>query len=72
MTSNREFAEKLEIDISFASKLRNGQRLPSLNLMQKISWAYDIPLKELTDTYFKGRIEMGRFLRARVFDETTT
>lgn len=66
--SNTEFAEKVGIHFTMASRLRNGQRLPGADLMYRISTEYDIPMEELARARDQGPGEFGRLLRDRIFN----
>lgn len=65
--TNDAFAQALGIHFSYASRLRSGQRLPSVELLYKISKHFDIPLEELHRAHKRGAESFGRLLRKRVF-----
>lgn len=66
--TNDAFAAKVGCHFTMASRMRNGQRLPSVNTLIKISQAYDLPITTLTDAYSKGASNFGEFLRSNIFD----
>lgn len=65
--SNVEFAEKVGIHFSMASKLRHGKRKPSAKLAMKIWKEYDLPTDDLWKILEGDQEESGRYLRERVF-----
>lgn len=67
--TNQEFAQRVGIDHTHASRLRNGQRLPSADLLHRIHLAFDIPLDRLHKARNDGADAFGRLLRSRVFGD---
>lgn len=63
--TNQAFAEKVGCHHSMASRLLNGQRLPSVELMNEISKAFDIPMADLVAARLEGADKMGQVLRTR-------
>ena len=70
--TNAQFAEKVGIHFSMASRLRNGKRLPSASLIFRISYAYQLPIQQIQEAYLDGPDEFGRYLRENVFDAEST
>lgn len=66
--TNKAFGEAVGCDFTMASRLRNGDRLPGLRLMIRISEAFDLPYDELVAAYQEGHAAFGTYLRQRVFD----
>lgn len=66
--TNQQFADKVKCHMSMASRLRSGERLPSIRLMFRISRAYRIPLNDIRAAYEKGEEEFSLFLKRRIFD----
>lgn len=69
MMTNQEFGDKTGCHHSMASRLRAGKRRPSLDLMQRISEEFGIPLQDLIDARNEGSEAVGQLLRARVFQD---
>lgn len=65
--TNQEFADAIGCHHSMASRLRSGSRLPSIDLMERISQEFQIPITELLSARREGAEEFGRVLRDRVF-----
>lgn len=53
--SNQTVASELGIHFTTVSRLRSGQRTPSLTLMQKISKTYDVPMDRLVQAKLRGQ-----------------
>lgn len=66
--SNQQFADAVDIHFSMASRLRSGQRLPSADLIKRISDVYGIPLEDLHRARSGGPKAFGKFLCERVLD----
>lgn len=66
--TNEEFGQRVGCHHSMASRLRAGKRLPGLDLMQRISKEFGVPLTELVDARNKGGEAFARLLQRRVFD----
>ena len=67
-TTNTEFARKVGVHFTMASRMRNGQRLPSVKTLTKISTEYEIPLATLIEAYGAGAGSFSALLRDRVFE----
>lgn len=67
--SNAEFGRRVGCDYTTSSRLRNGQRRASVELMSNISVEFNIPIEELIKAHNQGPKEFGRLLRERVFNE---
>lgn len=65
--TNEEFAEKVGIHFTMASRLKNGQRLPSVRTLLRIAEAFDVPLDDLARAYEYGADEFGALLRDRIY-----
>lgn len=73
--TNLEFASKLGITDSYASYLRNGQRLPSGEILVKIIMKFEMSPEQTRDAhlaYLEGGSAFGAFLRREVFGEKGT
>lgn len=65
--TNEEFGRRIGVTHSMASRMRNGQRLPSNTVLLKIQSEFDLPLQELVNAHAAGAPEFGRLLRSQVF-----
>lgn len=65
------FASRVDCHLSTASRLRSGERLPSLTLLARIGREFKLPLPELVAQYEKGRPAFAKYLRTRVFEKPT-
>lgn len=65
--TNEEFAEKVGIDYTTASRLRNGRRLPSGQLLVRIHDEFRIPWQRLMEAYAKGPAVFSELLGRVVF-----
>lgn len=68
--TNEEFGEKVGCHYSMASRLRNGERLPSRELLKRIIVAFDLNRAEAYEAYDQGKIAFSSYLRARVLEPT--
>lgn len=66
--TNYEFGEKVGCDFTMASRLRNGQRLPSRDLLQRIVTAYELDPKDALTAASEGPEVFSAYLREKVFD----
>jgi transcriptional regulator with XRE-family HTH domain len=66
--TNIEFANAVGCDETMASRLRNGQRCPSVALLDRIHRVYGLSLEELIAAHKQGPNAVGRLLRRKVFD----
>lgn len=67
--TNERFAELVGCHFTMASRLRNGNRLPSLSLMQSIHEAFNLPYDDLMSAYKLGAAAFGQYLRLMVFQD---
>jgi len=65
-TTNEAFAARVGCHHTMASRLFNGQRVPSLELMQRISKEYNISMAALVDARLQGAQQFAELLRSRV------
>jgi transcriptional regulator with XRE-family HTH domain len=47
--SQKEFAKKLDISQNYVSDLEKGKRIPSLQLVMRVSKTFNVPLSQLLD-----------------------
>lgn len=66
--TNSAFAEKTRCDFTTASRIRRGDRRPSLALMARIWKAFDLDGNEVFAAYLRGRDAFTAFLNAKIFD----
>ena len=64
--TNQQFAERVGIHHSMASRLFNGQRMPSIELMVRISEEYGIPVNKLLAARIEGPQAMSDILHMRI------
>ena len=64
-----EFASRADCHLSTASRVRSGERLPSLSLLARIGREFELPLNELIMYYERGRPAFAEYLRTNVFDQ---
>lgn len=64
--TNRELGEAIGCHHSMASRIVTGQRLPSIDLIDKISTAFGIPMKPLLDARKKGAAEFGSLMQRKI------
>lgn len=70
--TNEEFGEKVGCHYSMASRLRNGERLPSRDLLRRIISAFGLNRAEAYEAYDQGREAFSRYLRDTVFEPETS
>ncbi|MEV0151550.1 MULTISPECIES: helix-turn-helix transcriptional regulator [unclassified Nonomuraea] len=66
--TNLEFAMAVDCDFTHASKIRNGQRLPSLPLLIKIRQVYGLDGNDVLDAYQDGPVTFAAYLNSKVFE----
>ena len=64
-----QFARRAQCHISTASRLRSGERLPSLTLLARLGREFELPFDELIDAYERGRPAFAAYLRTSVFEQ---
>ncbi len=71
--TNEEFAAKVGIHFSMASRLRTGKRLPSAKVLRRISKTFKLSAAELLDAHNRGPEEFSQYLNTHVsFDNEPT
>ena len=65
-TTNQQLADRIGCHYTMASRLLNGQRLPSFALMHRISQEYKISLDTLIRARLAGPVEFSALLRKRI------
>lgn len=68
--TNEQFGERVGCDYTMASRLRNGLRLPSRELLERIVAAYDLDGSEALEATAEGKEAFSRYLRDHVFDSS--
>ncbi len=68
--SNTRFAKLVGVDITTASRLRNGFRLPKPDLFARIVRVFELDAAEATRAYGAGADAFGEYLDTRVFGRT--
>lgn len=66
--TNYEFGERVGCDFTMASRLRNGQRLPSRDLLQRIVSVFELDPREALNATSEGPEVFSAYLREKVFD----
>lgn len=66
--TNEEFGERIGCHYSMASRLRNGERLPSRDLLRRIISAFELDRVEAYDAYDQGKEAFSRYLRDAVLE----
>ncbi len=72
--TNFEFADRVGIHYTMASRLRNGERRPGLATVIRTMRAFELTGDEVTewlDAISAGPSDSGRWLRAHVFERAT-
>lgn len=64
---NETFGFRVGCDYTMASKLRNGQRLPSRELLERIVAAFDLDANEALAATAAGPQAFSEYLNDRVF-----
>lgn len=64
--TNVEFGRAVGCSHSMASRIRTGQRLPGLDLMNRISEAFSIPIPTLMKARKAGAGAMAELLEKRI------
>lgn len=66
--TNEEFGQKVGCDFTMASRLRNGQRLPSRERLEQIVSAYGLDANEALRASAAGPEAFSLYLKAKVFE----
>ncbi len=64
--TNSDFGRRVGCSHSMASRIRSGNRLPGLDLMNRISAEFDIPVKTMMKARQEGPEAMAALLERRV------
>lgn len=64
--TNQAFGDTIGCSHSMASRMVNGKRIPSLDLIQTISEKYGIPLTSLVNARKKGGEAFGELLQRKI------
>lgn len=68
MATNSEFAGAVGCHFTTASRIRNGERMPSAAMFARIIEAYGLDPVEAWSTYARGRPVTADYLKHRVFE----
>lgn len=66
--TNEEFGEKVGCHYSMASRLRNGERLPSRDLLRRIIATFELNRIEAYEAYDHGKDGFSQYLRDAVLE----
>ena len=64
--TNKQFGQKIGVDFSIASRLRNGKRLPTVKQLWRLSHVFKLPTKALVDACAVGPEAFGEYLRTHI------
>jgi transcriptional regulator with XRE-family HTH domain len=64
--TNVAFGEAVGCHHSMASRIVNGKRLPSIELMERIAASYDVSMDEMLDARRKGAAAFGRLMQRKI------
>lgn len=67
--TNAEFAERIGVVESMASRLRNGTRLPSTRTLIRIIDAFGLDSDDALAAFHAGREEFAAYLRKEIWGE---
>lgn len=70
-TSNTDFARRVGIHYTMASRIRNGKRMPSAGTLSSVIEAFQIKGKKLDDLMHavnEGQESFGVWVRANLFE----
>lgn len=67
--TNEDFAQRVGIHFTMASKLRNGKRTPSTETLVAIREAFGLDANDMVDALKSGKEGFGEYLRDQVFHE---
>jgi transcriptional regulator with XRE-family HTH domain len=70
--TNQQFAQRTGRDFTTASKIRNGGRMPGLELFLKIVIEFDLDPREAIVAAYRGREAFKEFVNRTVFDPPHT
>lgn len=73
--TNKEFAARVGVTVSYASYLKSGSRSPSADVLIRIIRAFKLEPDEVAvamDRFQEGPDAFGRFLRETLFAEKST
>jgi transcriptional regulator with XRE-family HTH domain len=65
--TNTTFARTVGVHFTTASRYRNGERVPSTGVAQRIAAAYSLDPGDLLQAIVDGREAFGHFMRMNVF-----
>ena len=61
--TNKELGDAVKVSESMASRIRNGQRLPSVKVLVALSEQLNIRLARLIDAHLRGPQFFGEVIR---------
>lgn len=64
--TNREFGDRIGVSPSMASRIRNGDRLPSLRVLQAIHEEFGTPVDKLLGEASQGPEQFGQLVRTEL------
>ena len=66
--SKNEFAKAVGCHYTLSSRLRNGHRRPSVDMLNRIRKAYHLDADDILKAYEAGPKEFSKFLRENIFE----
>lgn len=64
--TNSELAAKIGVDRTLASRLRNGKRSPSKEVIWRIARAFDFPTADIVDATHRGPEAFGKWFSSKL------
>ena len=74
-TSNADFVRRVGVQYTYASRLRNGERLPSMHTLQSIRSAFkldDSQYISMLDAVARGPEYFGAWANRHLFEESVS
>lgn len=68
--SNNQFARAVGCHYTLSSRLRNGHRRPSVDMLNRIRNAYDLDADDMLEAYEAGTEAFAKYLRKNIFEAT--
>lgn len=68
--TNSELGDRIGVSPSMASRLRNGHRLPSAQVMDNIHHQLHVPLEDLMAAHREGPVAFGKLIRRALGQRT--
>ena len=66
--TNQELADAIGVSASMASRLRNGHRLPGVEVLGKLAEYLDVDLERMVAAHAQGTQAFGVLVRGRLLE----